>query len=166
MKDTLERIRISAKELADSCSELKTLEDIRVRFLGKKGELITVLRGMGALSADERPIIGALANQVRTDIEKAIDNKKKILSDAAAQIKLKAERIDVTMPGKVKKLGKKHPLTQVLDEIKVYLSAWAFKSHQVPRWSTTATILKSLTCPRIIPREIHKIPFTSLKIFC
>lgn len=106
MKDTLERIRTCAKELADSCSELKTLDDIRVRFLGKKGELTSVLRGMGALSADERPIIGALANEVRADIENAISTKKKMLSDAAAQIKLKAEKIDVTMPGKAKKLGK------------------------------------------------------------
>ncbi len=64
------------KELADSCSELKTLDDIRVRFLGKKGELTSVLRGMGALSADERPIIGALANEVRADIENAISTKK------------------------------------------------------------------------------------------
>jgi len=151
MKDTLERIRISAKELADSCSELKTLEDIRVRFLGKKGELTSVLRGMGALSADERPIIGALANQVRTDIEKAIDNKKKILSDAAAQIKLKAERIDVTMPGKVKKLGKKHPLTQVLDEIKDIFIGMGFQIASGPEVEYDSYNFEKLNMPKDHP---------------
>jgi len=118
MKDKLSQIRLAAKNLIENTSSLNDIEDIRVKFLGKKGELTSVLRAMGSLSADERPVIGALANEIREDIEKAIDDKKNILASAAEQIKLKAEAIDVTMPGKMNKIGKKHPLTQVLDEIK------------------------------------------------
>lgn len=118
MKEKLDKIRLSARELVEKCAELREIEDIRVKFLGKKGELTSVLRGMGALSAEERPVIGALANEIRADIEGVIEAKKKNLSDAAAQIKLKAETIDVTMPGKMKEIGRKHPLSHVLDEIK------------------------------------------------
>lgn len=118
MKEKLDKIRLSARELVEKCAELREIEDIRVKFLGKKGELTSVLRGMGALSAEERPVIGALANEIRADIEGVIEAKKKNLSDAAAQIKLKAETIDVTMPGKMKEIGRKHPLSRVLDEIK------------------------------------------------
>lgn len=118
MKQKLEEIRVSAKECIESCNALTEIEEIRIRFLGKKGELTAVLRGMGALSAEERPIVGALANEVRADITDAIDSKKAMLEAAESEKKLKEETIDVTMPGKVYELGKKHPLTKVLDEIK------------------------------------------------
>jgi len=118
VKQKLEEIRVSAKECIESCNALTEIEEIRIRFLGKKGELTAVLRGMGALSAEERPIVGALANEVRADITDAIDSKKAMLEAAESEKKLKEETIDVTMPGKVYELGKKHPLTKVLDEIK------------------------------------------------
>lgn len=118
MKERLSQIRLAAKELVEKSTQLRDIEDIRIKFLGKKGELTSVLRGMGALSAQERPIIGALANEVRADIENALDEKRKRISDAAEQLKLKAETIDVTMPGKMNVIGKKHPLSKVLDEIK------------------------------------------------
>ncbi len=127
MKEKLEQIRALAKDLIDKSSDLKEIEDIRVKFLGKKGELTAVLRGMGALSAQERPVVGAFANQVRSDIETALELKKKDLSEAEIRSKLKAEKIDVTMPGKIKKLGKKHPLSLVLDEIKEIFIGMGFQ---------------------------------------
>ncbi len=127
MKETLEQIRISAKDLIDKSLDLKEIEAIRVKYLGKKGELTSVLRGMGALSAEERPIIGAFANEVRADIETALENKKKFLSDAEITAKLKSEKIDVTMPGKIRRLGKKHPLSHVLDEIKEIFIGMGFQ---------------------------------------
>lgn len=132
MKEKLNQIKTAAKELVEKSTGLSDIEEIRVRFLGKKGELTSVLRGMGALSAEERPIVGALANQIRADIESTIDQKRKALADAAEQLKLKAETIDVTMPGKVKPLGKKHPLTQVLDEIKDIFIGMGFRIAQGP----------------------------------
>lgn len=127
MKEKLEQIRALAKDLIDKSSDLKEIEDIRIKFLGKKGELTAVLRGMGALSAQERPVVGAFANQVRSDIETALELKKKDLSEAEIRSKLKAEKIDVTMPGKIKKLGKKHPLSLVLDEIKEIFIGMGFQ---------------------------------------
>ena len=78
MKEKLSQIRLTAKEYIAGCESLTEIEDIRIKFLGKKGELTQVLRGMGALSAEERPIVGALANEVRSDIESAIEEKKTI----------------------------------------------------------------------------------------
>ena len=97
---------------------MKELDAIRVKLLGKKGELTAILKQMGKLSADERPIMGQLANEVREAIETAISTKLNNLKSQLMQERLKSERIDVTMPGSKPTLGKPHPLTLVLDEIK------------------------------------------------
>ena len=94
------------------------LDALRVRFLGKKGELTAVLKQMGKLSAEERPVIGQLANDVRAKLEANIEEKTKELADKAMELKLKSEAVDVTIPGKQEKIGVKHPMYQVLDEIK------------------------------------------------
>lgn len=111
MKETLQRIlqeAISALE-DPNCN----IEEIRIKYLGKKGELTQVLRGMGQLSPEERPIIGQLANEVRATIEAKIEElQEKQKAEAQAQA-LVSEKIDVTVPGKVRKTGKLHPLTQV-----------------------------------------------------
>jgi len=115
MREKLEQIREAAKaQLADAQADL---EQIRIRFLGKKGELTGVLRGMGQLTAEERPKIGQLANEVRAYIENAIEEKAEAMKAAALQEKLKSERLDVTMPGKAPEVGKLHPLAQVQKEM-------------------------------------------------
>ena len=115
MKEKLEQIREAAKaQLADANADL---EAIRIRFLGKKGELTGVLRGMGQLSAEERPKIGQLANEVREYIENAIAERAEADRRAALDRKLRDERIDVTMPGKAPEIGKRHPLAQVQKEM-------------------------------------------------
>lgn len=118
MKQQLEQIEASAKEALHACDSLGGLEELRVRFLGKKGELTAVLKQMGKLSAEERPVIGQLANQVRADIEEAIAARLTELKGAAQAAQLRAETIDVTMPGKKPGVGKLHPLTIVANEIK------------------------------------------------
>jgi phenylalanyl-tRNA synthetase, alpha subunit len=111
MKQKLEDIRARAAELlASPVIDEKALEDLRVRFLGKKGELTEVLRGMGTLSADERPVIGGLANTLRTDIEAMLEEKRASLREKLRDAKLARERIDVTAPGHTPKLGKRHPI--------------------------------------------------------
>ncbi|MGN1095722.1 MAG: phenylalanine--tRNA ligase subunit alpha [Eubacteriales bacterium] len=107
MKEMLEKIR---KNALDEISSGADIEDIRIKYLGKKGELTNVLRGMGALSAEERPVIGAMANAVRADIEAAL---KAAASDAEARKldeKLKKEKLDVTVPGKKIPRGHRHPI--------------------------------------------------------
>ena len=111
MKETLQKIKEQA--LSAINSENANLEQIRIQYLGKKGELTSVLRGMGALSPEERPIVGQMANDVRAEIETALKAKAEIQKNAELERKLIAEKIDVTMPSVVPTPGKLHPLTQV-----------------------------------------------------
>lgn len=111
MKELLKRIQENAQAQLDAADA--DLEQIRVKFLGKKGELTAVLRGMGGLSAEERPVIGQLANEVRANIEEALNKKAAERKEKALQMKLEAEKLDVTMPGTAPKMGHNHPLTLV-----------------------------------------------------
>lgn len=151
MREKLSEIRISAKDCIAKCEKLSDIEEIRIRFLGKKGELTAVLRGMGALTAEERPIIGALANEVRADIESAIDDKKSAISRAESEKKLKEETIDVTMPGKITELGKKHPLTKVLDEIKDIFIGMGFQIASGPEVEYDRYNFEALNMPKDHP---------------
>ena len=118
MKETLEQIR---REALAALSETKTaadLEALRVRYLGKKGELTALLKQMGRLSAEERPVMGQLANEVREALAEALARQQKVLEAAALHARLEAETLDVTIPGKPVEVGHKHPMYTVLDEIK------------------------------------------------
>lgn len=117
MKQALEKIRQSAVQELEAIQDLKLLDTVRVKYLGKKGELTAILKQMGSLTADERPIIGALANEIRSDIEEKIARHTQELREQSLQKKLLEEKLDVTMPGKQQPMGKKHPLTKVLEEI-------------------------------------------------
>ena len=118
MKEQLEKIRLEAMEALDAAQSIDELEAMRVRFLGKKGELTAVLKMMGKLSAEERPIMGQAANNVRAAIEEKLDETKSALQEKLMEQRLADESVDVTIPGTQPKIGKKHPMYQVLDEIK------------------------------------------------
>ena len=118
MKQQLEAIRKSALDAILSAEQSEELEALRVRYLGKKGELTAVFKQMGKLSAEERPVIGQLANEVRSKLEATIEERSKALAEKAMELKMRAETVDVTIPGTQPKIGKKHPMYQVLDEIK------------------------------------------------
>ncbi len=118
MKEQIESIRQSALEEMKNANDEKTLNDVRVKYLGKKGELTLILRGMGGLSAEERPVIGSLVNEVRDEIEALIESKEKEFKVAEIKRKLEHEKIDVTMPGKKTELGSMHPITQIIDDVK------------------------------------------------
>lgn len=111
MKEKLLNIKAEAEQLLNTPDA--DLEALRIRYLGKKGELTALLRGMGALSPEERPLIGALANEVRTFIENEITEKKAEAEAHAMEKKLLAERLDVTMPSKLPDMGERHPLSKV-----------------------------------------------------
>ncbi|MHB1484792.1 MAG: phenylalanine--tRNA ligase subunit alpha [Saccharofermentanales bacterium] len=117
LRESLAEIKRRFSEDAGNVSMMADLEQLRVKYLGKKGELTQVLRGMGSLSADERPVIGQMANNVREEIEEIIARHESILSVREKNDRLKSEVIDVTIPGKVSVFGSKHPITQVIDEI-------------------------------------------------
>ena len=126
MKEQLEAIRKGALEAIAGTKAAAELDALRVKYLGKKGELTAVLKLMGSLSAEERPVMGQMANEVRAAVEKAVEAQSAILQKAALEAKLKAETLDVTIPGKEVALGHKHPMYTVLDEIKEIFISMGF----------------------------------------
>lgn len=118
MKEQLQNIKETTLAEIAAISDAKALEDLRVKVLGKKGELTAILKQMGGLSAEERPVIGQLANEVRTEIEKALSDKQTALKSAQLAEQLKSESVDVTMPGTRFEAGKRHPLNIVLEDLK------------------------------------------------
>ena len=118
MKEQLEAIRQEAEAALQTCTDAKQLDAIRVQYLGKKGALTAILKQMGKLSAEERPVMGQLANAVRSDIESAITKQQAAIAEAALEQKLQSETLDITLPGKQKKIGGLHPLTIVENEMK------------------------------------------------
>ncbi len=118
MKEQLEAIRKQALEAVADTQTGADLEAVRVQYLGKKGELTAVLKQMGKLSPEERPVMGQLANEVRAAVEAAIEAQSAVLAEKALAAKLEAETVDVTIPGKEVEIGHKHPMYTALDEFK------------------------------------------------
>ncbi len=118
MKEQLANIRSQALSAFEGAQSAAELDALRVQYLGKKGELTNLLKMMGKLSAEERPAMGQLANEVRAALEQALETKGKELEAKALEDRLKAEALDVTVPGKNMKLGHRHPMYIALDEIK------------------------------------------------
>ena len=118
MKAQLEAIRSAALDAINGTQVSAELDAVRVQYLGKKGELTVVLKQMGKLSPEERPIMGQMANDVRAALEAAIEAQSAVLAEKALIDRLAAETLDVTIPGKEVKIGHKHPMYIALDEIK------------------------------------------------
>ena len=118
MKEQLARIRLEALAAFEQAQSAAELDSLRVQYLGKKGELTAVLKMMGKLSAEERPAMGQLANEVRSALEAAIEAAAGKLEAQALEQRLKDEALDVTIPGRKVKLGHKHPMYLALDELK------------------------------------------------
>ena len=118
MKEQLELIKQHALTALDAAETPAALEELRVKLLGKKGELTAVLKQMGKLSPEERPIMGQMANAVRAEIEAKLEQRKASIHAAVLEAKLAAEAIDVTIPGETVTIGHQHPMNQVLQEIK------------------------------------------------
>lgn len=130
MKEMLEKIRSAAMAELDKMDA--DLENIRVRYLGKKGELTAVLRGMGSLAPEERPVIGQLANEVRAAIEAAIAKKSAELKERTLNAKLRHEKLDVTIPGKATRMGHQHPLSRVQREMENIFIGMGFQIAEGP----------------------------------
>jgi len=118
MKELMQSLREASIKAINESDNPESIEALRVKYLGKKGELTAILRQMGKLTPEERPVMGQLANQLREEIEQAIDLRKTILSKAILEKQLEAEAVDVTLPGTAQPVGHKHPMYNVLDQIK------------------------------------------------
>ena len=118
MRQQLESIKAQALSAIQAASDLAALDGVRVRVLGKKGELTAVLKQMGKLSAEERPVMGQMANAVRAELEAELEQRKAELEASALEARLAAEAVDVTIPGKEIDMGHQHPMNKVLQEVK------------------------------------------------
>ncbi|MGI6622251.1 MAG: phenylalanine--tRNA ligase subunit alpha [Clostridiaceae bacterium] len=151
MKRQLEAIKNQAMEKLARVSDIRELEDLKVAYLGKKGELTGILKKMGALSPEERPVIGQLANEVRFALEESIAQTKDRLIKEERSIRLKSETIDVTMPGRIKPIGKKHPLTIVLDELKDIFLGMGYEIAEGPEIELDYNNFEALNIPKNHP---------------
>ena len=148
MKELMQNLRNASIEAVSRASSLELLEELRVRYLGKKGELTGILRQMGGLSAEERPAMGQLANQLRSDIEAAIEQRRKALGEAMMENKLRREAVDVTMPGEMDRVGRKHPMNNVLDQIKDIFVGMGFEIMDGPEVELAEYNFDKLNCEK------------------
>ncbi len=117
LESDLKTLQQSAVTAIATCEDLNNLDQLRVKYLGKKGELSLILKGMGKLSGEERPRIGAIANEVKEALQGQIEVQKTALQAAAIEAQLQSETLDVTMPGVMRPLGRKHPLNSTVDRV-------------------------------------------------
>lgn len=147
MKEQIEKIRQDAAQLIEDCGELKLLDDLRVKYLGKKGALTSILKQMGGLSAEERPAVGQLANSVRSELEEKLNRRISQLKSEMEEKRLREETIDVTLPGKRPQIGRPHPLTAVLDEVKEIFLGMGFEVAEGPEVETDHYCFEALNMP-------------------
>ncbi len=148
MKDMLLEIKQNAIEQLNNADSKEKLEEIRIKYLGKKGELTAILRGMGKLSAEERPIVGKVANEVRSEIEELLETKIQGIKNIEKAKKLKEEIIDITMPGALPKVGRRHPLEMTLDKVKEIFMSMGFAIEEGPEVEYDHYNFEALNIPK------------------
>ena len=148
MKKQIEQIKANALEEIKQASDLKELNEVNVKYLGKKGELTAVLRGMGALTAEERPIIGSLVNAVRDELETAISEKETKFKAEEMEAKLIKEKIDITLPSNKIKRGSKHPLNRIIEEVEDIFVGMGYDVVDGPELETDEYCFERLNLPK------------------
>lgn len=151
MKEMLMKIKNQALSEIGMAADPAALENLKVRYLGKKGELTAILKQMGGLSAEERPLIGAVANEVRSSIEDALSQRNTEVRQQQLTLQLEKEKIDVTLPGTRHAIGKKHPLNIVLDEIKDVFTGMGFTIAEGPEVEFDYYNFEALNIPKDHP---------------
>ena len=136
MKEALQQILEDAKKRLQEAQSLQEAEDVRVKMLGKKGQLTSILKSMGGLSPEERKELGMQANKAKGEIEAMLNRTFEQLKEKAQEAKFKAEKIDVTEPGKEFKLGTKHPVTITIEEISKVFKSMGFTLVEGPEVET------------------------------
>lgn len=147
MKEKLESIKNAAIAALQASSSQQEIEELRVKYLGKKGELTAILKQMGSLSAEERPKMGQLVNEAKAKLEGIIAQKNEELKKAATELKLKSETIDITMPAKSRKVGHLHPLNTVLNDMIDIFRSMGFDVVDGPEVETEHYCFEALNVP-------------------
>ena len=148
MKEQIEQIKVNALKEIEQAKDLKELNEANVKYLGKKGELTAVLRGMGALSAEERPVIGSLVNVVRDEIQSELNNKEEKFKAEEMEAKLAKEKIDITLPSNKIKRGSKHPLNRIIEEVEDIFVGMGYDVVDGPELETDEYCFERLNLPK------------------
>lgn len=147
MREKLREIREAASNRLATVMTVEEIEQLRVKLLGKKGDLTAILRGMGSLSSEERPVIGQMANEVRASIEEMIEKKKQEFADALLKRRLEEETLDVTMTPTEFEFGRRHPLAQVEEEMCEIFRSMGFDIAEGPEVETDYYNFQALNTP-------------------
>lgn len=151
MEQELQRIKEEALSAIKSASDEQALQDVRVKYLGKKGEVTALLKGLGKLSPEERPKMGALVNAVRQALEEEIDALKTSMEVAAMNARLEEEKIDITLPGRAPKTGHIHPLTTVNEMIEDFFMKMGYTVEEGPEIEQDHFNFECLNLPKDHP---------------
>lgn len=151
MREKLQALKEQALRDLETVTSLEALKNLKVQYLGKKGSLTEILRGMGALSAEERPKIGQIVNELRAELEGKIDEYAKVLEDKALADKLTNEKVDVTLPGRTPKIGHLHPITLTMREIKKIFMRMGFDVNEGPEIENDYYNFEALNLPKDHP---------------
>lgn len=151
LKEQLKNIEKEAEKLFKGVDTLDSLEKLRIEFLGKKGRITDVLKQMGKISAEERPVIGQAANQLKSKLNDLIVGRKAELEEVLKAKRLREETIDVTLPGNRRKIGHRHPLTTIINQVKEIFIGFGFTIAEGPEIETEYNNFEALNVPKYHP---------------
>ena len=148
MEKQVNEIKLNALDEIEKASNLRELEDVRVKYLGKKGKLTAILKTMGSLAPEDRPKLGSVVNQAKTELESKITDKEEILQKEELNRKLESERIDVSLPSSKIIRGSKYPLTRVIEEIEDLFVSMGYDVVSGPELETDEYCFERLNLPK------------------
>ena len=151
MQDQLEKIRIEALAEMQEVETLETLEKLRIKYFGRKGLFTDVMKGMGKLSKEQKPVIGKLSNEIRSEITNKFDQVTEELNQQKHERQLKEETIDITLPGRRRQTGRRHPITQVLNQIQLIFKGMGFQAVEGPEIELEFYNFDALNTPKDHP---------------
>ncbi len=151
MKERLEEISKMTKEKVEQITTSQELKELKAKVLGKKSELTEILRGMGQIAAEQRPVVGELVNKVRTEIEEMIDSKEKEFEEAELKRKVEAEKIDITLPATRIKRGSIHPLNRIIEDVEDLFVSMGYDVITGPELETDEYCFERLNLPKDHP---------------
>ena len=151
MQDQLEQIRTEALAEMQEVETLETLEKLRIKYFGRKGLFTDVMKGMGKLSKEQKPVIGKLSNEIRSEITNNFDQVTEELNQQKHERQLKEETIDITLPGRRRQTGRRHPITQVLNQIQLIFKGMGFQAVEGPEIELEFYNFDALNTPKDHP---------------
>lgn len=159
MHQDLQQIQLQAQAEIEACEELSSLDAIRVKYLGKKGELTNILKSLGKLSAEERPKVGGAVNEVKELLVDLLNGKREAFNEAELSKKLAGEKIDVTLPGRGNSRGSLHPVTKTFARVEAFFTQMGFDVRSGPEIEDDEHNFEALNIPKNHPARAMQDTF-------